>query len=68
MLLSIILGLVLLLFICYLILLFYQVNKVEKRLTHLIQEVEFNLLNKYGQIPVKNVKTVDPKKVMESDD
>lgn len=59
---------VLLLFISYLILLFYQVHKVEKRLTDLIREVEFHLLDKYGQIPVKSVRAVDPRKAMEAND
>lgn len=68
MLLSIILGMVLLLFVSYLVLLFYQVHKVEKRLADLIQEVEFHLLNKYGQIPAKAVKAEDPRKAMESHD
>lgn len=68
MLLSLILGMVLLLFICYLILLFYQVHKVEKRLADLLQEVEFHLLSKYGQIPPKSVRKVDVRKVMESND
>jgi len=68
MLLTLILGLVLLLFVSYLILLFFQVHKVERRLADLIQEVEFHLLDKYGQIPPKAVKAVDPRKAMESND
>ena len=68
MLLSIILGLVLLLFVAYLILLFFQVHTVEKRLADLIQDVEFHSLDKYGQIPNKAVKETDPRKAMESHD
>jgi hypothetical protein len=61
---SLILGLALFAVTCYLVLLFFQVNRVEKKISDLIQMVEIHLLNKYGHNPNKNVSLVDVKKVM----
>ncbi|MCL2260572.1 MAG: hypothetical protein FWC15_04355 [Fibromonadales bacterium] len=68
MLFSILLGLSLFAISCYLVLLFFQVHKVEKKISDLIQMVEVHLLNRYGHNPNRNVRLVDVKKVMEEDD
>jgi len=68
MLFSILLGLALFAISCYLVLLFFQVHKVEKKISDLIQMVEVHLLNRYGHNPNKNVRLVDVQKVMTEDD
>ena len=68
MLFSILLGLALFAISCYLVLLFFQVHKVEKKISDLIQMVEVHLLNRYGHNPNKNVSLVDVQKVMTEDD
>jgi len=68
MLFSLIMGLALFAVTCYLVLLFFQVHKVEKKISDLIQMVEIHLLNKYGHNPNTNVKLVDLKKAMEEED
>jgi hypothetical protein len=65
---SLIMGLALFAVTCYLVLLFFQVYKVEKKISDLIQMVEVHLLNKYGHNPNKNVKLIDIKKAMEEED
>jgi hypothetical protein len=60
-------GLALFAITCYLVLLFFQVHKVEKKISDLIQMVEVHLLNKYGHNPNANVKLVDVKKAMEEE-
>nr|AGS52895.1 hypothetical protein [uncultured bacterium contig00016] len=65
---SLILGLALFAVACYLVLLFFQVNRVEKKVSDLIQMVEIHLLNKYGHNPNKNVNLLDVKKVMSEDE
>jgi len=64
MLFSILLGLSLFAVTCYLVLLFFQVHKVEKKISDLIQMVEVHLLNRYGHNPNRNVRLVDVQKVM----
>jgi len=64
---SLILGLALFAVTCYLVLLFFQVHRVEKRISDLIKMVEVHLLNKYGHNPNKNVQLLDVKKVMEEE-
>ena len=64
MLFSLILGLALFAVTCYLVLLFFQVHRVEKQITDLIQMVEVHLLNKYGHNPNRQVNYVDVKKAM----
>jgi len=64
MLISIVLGLALFAISCYLLLLFFQVYRVEKQITDLIQMVEIHLLNKYGHNPNKEAKRVNVKKAM----
>jgi len=64
MLFSLILGLALFAVICYVVLLFYQVHKVENKISDLIYMVEIHLLNRYGHNPNKNVRFLDAKKVM----
>jgi len=61
---SLIMGLALFAITCYLILLFFQVHKVEKKISDLILMVEIHLLNKYGHNPNENVKMLDLKKAM----
>jgi uncharacterized protein (DUF58 family) len=61
---SLILGLALFAVSCYLVLLFFQVHKVEKQISDLILTVEIHLLNKYGHNPNRNVRYVDVKKAM----
>jgi len=61
---SLVMGLGLFAVTCYLVLLFFQVHKVEKKISDLITTVEIHLLNKYGQNPNANVKMVDVKKAM----
>lgn len=68
MLFSILLGLALFAVSCYLVLLFFQVHKVEKKISDLIQMVEVHLLNRYGHNPNKNVRLVDVQKVMSEED
>jgi hypothetical protein len=68
MLFSLILGLALFAITCYLVLLFFQVYRVEKQITNLIQVVEIHLLNKYGHSPSRNVSLVDAKKAMEEEE
>lgn len=63
-----ILGLALFAITCYLMLLFFQVHKIEKQIADLIQMVEIHLLNKYGHNPNRNVRLVDVKKVMEEEE
>jgi len=65
---SLILGLALFFVSCYLVLLFFQVHKVEKQITDLIFMVEVHLLNKYGHNPNKSVKLVDLKKALTEED
>jgi hypothetical protein len=65
---SLIMGLALFAVTCYLVLLFFQVHKVEKNISDLIQMVEIHLLNRYGHNPDKNVKLVDVKKTMTEED
>jgi hypothetical protein len=60
-------GLALFAITCYLVLLFFQVHKVEKKISELILMVEVHLLNKYGHNPNANVKLVDVKKAMEEE-
>jgi len=67
MILSLIMGLALFAITCYLVLLFFQVHKVEKKISDLIQMVEIHLLNKYGHNPNANVKLVDLKKAIEEE-
>jgi cytochrome oxidase assembly protein ShyY1 len=64
MLFSIVLGLALFAIACYLVLLFFQVQRVEKQITDLIQMVETHLLNKYGHNPNRQVKQVNVKKAL----
>jgi len=64
MLISIILGLALFAISCYLVLLFFQVQRVEKIITDAIQMVEVHLLNKYGHNPNKQVKQINVKKAL----
>jgi len=64
MLISIVLGLALFAISCYLLLLFFQVHRVEKQITDLIQMVEIHLLNKYGHNPNKEAKRINVKKAM----
>jgi cytochrome oxidase assembly protein ShyY1 len=64
MLFSLVLGLALFAIACYLVLLFFQVQRVEKQITDLIQMVEVHLLNKYGHNPNRNVRQVDVNKAM----
>jgi len=66
--LSLIMGLALFAVTCYLVLLFFQVHKVEKKISDLIMMVEVHLLNKYGHNPNANVKLVDLKKAMEEEE
>ncbi|MDR2554675.1 MAG: hypothetical protein LBC64_04530 [Fibromonadaceae bacterium] len=61
---SLVMGLALFAITCYLILLFFQVHKVEKKISDLILMVEIHLLNKYGHNPNANVKMLDLKKAM----
>jgi len=61
---SLVMGLALFAVTCYLVLLFFQVHKVEKKISDLITMVEIHLLNKYGHNPNANVKLVDVKKAM----
>ncbi|MCL1966521.1 MAG: hypothetical protein FWF67_01420 [Fibromonadales bacterium] len=61
---SLIMGLALFAITCYLVLLFFQVHKVEKKISDLIMMVEIHLLNKYGHNPNANVKMLDLKKAM----
>jgi hypothetical protein len=68
MVLSLIMGLALFAVTCYLVLLFFQVHKVEKKISDLILMVEVHLLNKYGHNPNANVKLVDLKKAMEEEE
>ncbi|GHV15949.1 hypothetical protein AGMMS49938_15310 [Fibrobacterales bacterium] len=68
MLFSLLLGLALFAVACYLMLLFFQVHKVEKQITDLIQIVEVHLLNKYGHSPSRTVKLVDVKKALAEDE
>jgi hypothetical protein len=65
MLFSLLLGLALFSMVCYLVLLFFQVYRVERQITDLIQMVEVHLLNRYGHNPNKKVHLVDVKKAME---
>jgi len=65
---SLVMGLALFAVTCYLVLLFFQVHKVEKKISDLIQMVEIHLLNKYGHNPNANVKLVDLKKAMEEEE
>ncbi|GBU25359.1 hypothetical protein R83H12_02002 [Fibrobacteria bacterium R8-3-H12] len=65
MLFSLVLGLALFAISCYLVLLFFQVQRVEKQITDLIQMVEIHLLNKYGHNPNKGVSRVSVKKALE---
>jgi hypothetical protein len=65
MIISIVLGLALFAISCYLLLLFFQVQRVEKQITDLIQMVEIHLLNKYGHNPNKGVSRVNVKKALE---
>jgi len=64
MLFSLVLGLALFAISCYLVLLFFQVQKIEKVITDSIQMVEIHLLNKYGQNPNRGVKKVNVKKAL----
>ncbi|MDR2593536.1 MAG: hypothetical protein LBC87_02045 [Fibromonadaceae bacterium] len=64
MLFSIVLGLALFAISCYLVLLFFQVQKIEKVITDSIQMVEIHLLNKYGHNPNRQVKQVNVKKAL----
>ncbi|MCL1955782.1 MAG: hypothetical protein FWF63_00535 [Fibromonadales bacterium] len=64
MLFSIVLGLALFAISCYLVLLFFQVQRVEKHITDLIQMVEIHLLNKYGHNPNRGVSRVSVKKAL----
>jgi len=68
MLFSILLGLALFAITCYLVLLFFQVHRVEKKISDLIQMVEVHLLNRYGHNPNKNVQLIDVKKAMSEED
>ncbi len=68
MLFSLILGLALFAVTCYLVLLFFQVHRVEKQIADLILIVEVHLLNKYGHSPNKNVSLLDAKKTMEEEE
>ncbi len=68
MLFSLILGLALFAVSCYLVVLFFQVHRVEKKISDLIQMVEIHLLNRYGHNPNRNVQFVDVKKVMAEED
>ncbi|MCL2282513.1 MAG: hypothetical protein FWC26_04265 [Fibromonadales bacterium] len=68
MLFSLLLGLALFSISCYLVLLFFQVHKVEKKISDLIQMVEVHLLNRYGHNPNKNVRLIDVKKAMSEED
>jgi hypothetical protein len=61
---SIVLGLALFAISCYLLLLFFQVQRVEKQIADLIQMVEIHLLNKYGHNPNKEAKRINVKKAM----
>jgi hypothetical protein len=65
---SLLLGLALFTLTCYLVLLFFQVYKVEKKVSDLIQMVEIHLLNRYGHNPNKNVRMLDVKKAMEEEE
>jgi len=65
---SLVMGLALFAVTCYLVLLFFQVHKVEKKISELIQMVEIHLLNKYGHNPNSNVKKLDLKKAMEEEE
>jgi len=64
MLVSIVLGLALFAISCYLVLLFFQVQRVEKIITDAIQMVEVHLLNKYGHNPNRNVRRVNVKRAL----
>jgi hypothetical protein len=64
MLFSLILGLALFAITCYLVLLFFQVHRVEKQITDLILMVEVHLINKYGHNPNKNVQRIDVRKAI----
>jgi len=64
MLFSLILGLALFTVTCYLVFLFFQVHKVERKISDLIKMIEIHLLNRYGHNPNKNVQLLDVKKVM----
>lgn len=68
MLFSLILGLALFAVACYLVLLFFQVYRVEKQIADLVLIVEVHLLNKYGHNPNKNVSLIDAKKAMEEEE
>jgi flagellar biogenesis protein FliO len=68
MLFSLILGLALFAVTCYLVVLFFQVHRVEKKISDLIQMVEIHLLNRYGHNPNRNVQYVDVKKVMSEEE
>jgi len=65
---SLIMGLALFAITCYLVLLFFQVHKIEKKISDLILMVEVHLLNKYGHNPNANVKLVDLKKAMQEEE
>lgn len=65
MLFPIIMGLALFAISCYLVLLFFQVHKVEKQITDLIQTIEVHLINKYGHNPNRNVQLVDLNKAIQ---
>jgi flagellar biogenesis protein FliO len=65
---SLLLGLALFAVICYLLLLFFQVHRVEKKISDLIQIVEIHLLNRYGHNPDRNVQLVDVKKAMSEEE
>ncbi|MCL2206727.1 MAG: hypothetical protein FWB90_01375 [Fibromonadales bacterium] len=65
---SVLLGLALFAVTCYLVLLFFQVHRVEKKISDLIQMVEVHLLNRYGHNPNKNVHLIDVKKAMSEED
>jgi len=61
---SIVLGLALFAISCYLVLLFFQVQRVEKQVADSIQMVEIHLLNKYGHNPNREAKRVNVKKAL----
>jgi hypothetical protein len=61
---SILIGLALFSITCYLIILFFQVYRVEKEASDLIKLVEIHMLNRYGHNPNRNVTLVDVKKAM----
>ncbi|MDR0516365.1 MAG: hypothetical protein LBH25_04900 [Fibromonadaceae bacterium] len=61
---TLIMGLALFAVACYLVLLFFQVHRVEKQISDLILMVEVHLLNRYGHNPNKNVSLIDVRKAM----